>query len=219
MPLVPHRFLVRLGHPCAYIKKMPLGEDDQIVDLPEIARLKSFNEIDSLKEFADVRIAWNELGIGLQVIVKGKDQYPVGDVARPRQTDGITLWIDTREDRSSHRASRTCHQFHFLAAGGGAEKDEPIFTQTKINRALQDAPLSNPEEVPFRSDRIKGGYRIEAFLSGAVLNGFDPEQYPRLGIFYAVYDHELGEQTLGINSEFPFSEDPSLWSMLELVKS
>jgi hypothetical protein len=89
---------------------------------------------------------------------------------------------------------------------------------SKIHRALQDAPLAPASAVPFRSELIKGGYRIEAFLSAAALAGFDPEEHPRLGIFYAVRDSELGEQTLSVGHEFPFAEDPSLWEVLELVK-
>ena len=73
-------------------------------------------------------------------------------------------------------------------------------------------------DVPFHFERIKTGYRIEAFLSANVLAGFDPEQYPRLGVFYAVRDFELGEQTPGADSDFPFAEDPSLWASMDLVK-
>jgi hypothetical protein len=197
---------------------MPSEDDDQLIDLPESARLKPFSDIDQSPQFADVRMGWNEKGIGLQVEVKGKEQYPIGDPERLRQSDGITLWIDTRGDRTGHRATRTCHQFHFLVAGGGNEKEEPLFAQVKIHRALQDAPISSVEEVPFRVERFKKGYRIEAFLSSQVLNGFDPLENPRLGIFYAVRDFELGEQTPSVDTNFPFGEDPSLWANLELVK-
>ena len=90
--------------------------------------------------------------------------------------------------------------------------------QAKINRALQDAPLSPPTAIPFRCERIRGGYRIEAFLPAAVLNGYDSEQTPRLGVYYAVRDAELGEQVLSVGTDFPFGEDPSLWSVLELER-
>ena len=63
----------------------------------------------------------------------------------------------------------------------------------------------------------KSGYLLEAFLPAAVLNGYDPEEHRRLGVFYAVRDDELGEQLLSLAPEFPFWEDPSLWSVLELV--
>jgi hypothetical protein len=218
MALVPNRFLVRLLYACPYIKVMPRDDEESLIELPEAARLDPFADLDAAPNFADVRLGWNETGLGLSVEVKGKENPPIGDVARPRQSDGITLWIDTRGDRTGHRATRTCHQFHFLAAGGGSDKDEPTFVQTKIHRALQDAPLAASNDVPFRYERIKGGYRIEAFLSGNVLSGFDPEQYPRLGVFYSVRDFEKGEQTPGVDSDFPFPEDPSLWASLDLVK-
>ena len=104
-----------------------------------------------------------------------------------------------------------------MPTGGGPDGDEPVFSQTKIPRALQDAPLAAPAEVPFRCERIKNGYILEAFLPAGVLNGFDPEQNPRLGFFYVVRDAEPGEQFLSLNADFPYGEDPSLWSVLELV--
>ena len=174
--------------------------------------------IQALRNFADVRLAWNELGIGLQVEVRGKEQLPQGDESRPRGSDGVTLWIDTRDARASHRASRYCHQFHFLPAGGGADRDEPAWLQTKIHRALQDAPLASGTAAPFRCEQKRSGYRLEAFLPATVLNGFDPQQNPRLGFYYAVHDSQLGEQVLSVGADFPYSEDPSLWSVLELVR-
>jgi hypothetical protein len=217
-PLVPPRFLVRVAHPCKYVKAVPRSGRGDLLDLPAACRLDSFAALDGKADFADVRLAWNELGIALQTTVAGKDQPPQGDLDRPRHSDGVTLWLDTRADRTSHRASRYCHQFHFLPAAAGPDKDEPAFVQAKIHRALQDAPVAAASAVPFRCPRVKGGYRVEAFLPAAVLNGFDPEEHPRLGVYYAVRDAEKGEQTLGVGAEFPYAEDPSLWHVLELVR-
>lgn len=217
MPLVPHRFLFRVAYPCRMAEEMP-SEGDDLIDLPEACRIENWAEMDERRNFADVRLAWNERGLGLWVEVRGKDQQPVGDLSRPRHSDGVTLWIDTRDARTGHRASRYCHQFHFLPAGGGTERDEPAFVQTRIHRAQQDAPLAGPREVYFQCVRLNGGYRIEAFLPAGVLNGFDPEQNPRMGFFYAVRDNEKGEQTLSVGTDFPYAEDPSLWSVLELVR-
>lgn len=218
--LVPNRFLVRVCHPCVYVKGMPrdVEDDEPLLDLPDAAKVNNFVALDGGTNFADVRLAWNDFGLGFQVIVKGKEQAPAGDSDRPKASDGVTLWIDTRDARASHRASRYCHQFHFLPVGGGADKIEPAFVQTKINRALQDAPLCGPADVPFRTVKEKKGYRIEAFLPMAVLTGFDPEQHPRLGVYYHVRDQELGDQFLGVNNDFPFADDPSLWEPLEMVK-
>jgi hypothetical protein len=218
MTLIPHHFLFRLAYPCAYRAGMPRDEDDRLLELPESCRIDNFAGMGGRRNFADVRLAWNELGIGLQVEVRGKEQLPQGDAGRARGSDGVTLWLDTRDARASHRASRYCHQFHFLPTGGGPEGDEPAFVQTKINRALQDAPLSPASAVPFQCASKRNGYLLEAFLPVAALHGFDPEQNRRLGFYYAVRDQELGEQVLSVGPDFPYWEDPSLWSVLELVK-
>jgi Carbohydrate family 9 binding domain-like len=218
MSLVPSSFLFRLAYPCPYVKGMPREDEDALLDLPEACRIDNFAAMDGRRNFADVRLAWNELGLGLQVKVHGKDQDPQGDASRPRGSDGVTLWLDTRDARGGHRATRFCHQFHFLATGGGADHDEPVFVQTRINRALQDAPLVPTSGVPFQSERRKGGYVVRAFLPAAALNGFDPEQNARLGFYYAVRDSELGDQVLSVGAEFPYWEDPSLWSVLELMR-
>ena len=63
----------------------------------------------------------------VQVEVRGKEQPPQGHEARPRASDGVTLWVDTRDARTSHRATRYCHQFHLLPTGGGPDNDEPVF--------------------------------------------------------------------------------------------
>ena len=219
-PIVPNRFLVRVCHPCPFVKDAPrdTDEDEYLVELPESAKLDNFAGLDAQDNFADVRLAWNEFGLAVQIEVKGKSQAPVGDADKPSASDGLRLWIDTRDARASHRGSRYCHQFAFFPTGGGTEKEEPFLTQSKINRAMQDAPMANLADVPFRAHRVKGGYRLEVFLPAAALNGFDPQEHPRLGIYYAVRDQELGDQFLSVGWEFPFSDDPSLWAVLELVK-
>lgn len=216
--IVPATFLFRVAQPCPYIKKLPHERGDRLLDLPETCRLEFLGALDGKRPFADVRSAWNELGLAVQVEVRGKDQLPQGDAAQVRGSDGVTLWIDTRDSRASHRASRYCHQFHFLPIGGGANHDEPLATQAKIHRALQDAPLAPAESIPFRCQIRKSGYVLEAFLAAPLLHGFDPEQNTRLGFFYVVRDLELGEQMPGLGPEFPFWEDPSLWNVLELVR-
>ena len=218
MNLIPNRFLFRVAFPCRYVAEIP-RDGDVLLDLSEECRIDNFADMDERENFADVRLAWNDDGIAFQVDLRGKEQAPVGDAARPRHSDGVSLWIDTRDARTGHRASRHCHQFHFLPAGGGPDQEDPTFLQAKINRAAQDAPLAPAGAVPFQFLRRTGGWRLEAFLPAQVLNGFDPEQNPRLGFYYAIRDAELGEQTLTVGSDFPYAEDPSLWSVLELKRT
>jgi hypothetical protein len=217
MPLVPNRFLFRFTHPCLYIRDLPRKGED-LLDLPDETRISGFADLDDTKEFADVRMAWNEGGLGLQVDVRGKDKPPTGDAGRPRHSDGVTLWLDTRDARTSHRASQYCHQFHFLATGGGPDKDEPAFTQSKINRALRDAAFAPVSAVAFQCVIRGNGYRIEAFLPALAMYGWEPEQNPRLGFFYAIHDQELGTLTSAAGVDLPYQEDPTLWGTLELTR-
>lgn len=218
MPLIPHRFLVRTAHSCKYVKKIPLTGDERLIDLRESCRLENYAAMDGAVNFADVRVAWNAFGLGIQATVRGKDEAPRGDAAHPRSSDGLSVWVDTRDARTGHRASRTCHQFHVLPVGGGPDREEPAFVQARIHRALQDAPLAPDGAVPFRGGFVKGGWRVELFLPATALTGFDADEHPRLGFFYAVRDAELGEQTLSIGSDFPYADDPSLWDVLVLDK-
>ena len=83
MALIPARFLIRVCHPCKYVKKMPLKNRDALIDLPESCRIDNLAGIDGTKNFADVRIAWNEHGLGFQVQVRGKEQVLQCDAAKP----------------------------------------------------------------------------------------------------------------------------------------
>ena len=217
MQLVPNRFLFRVRYVCPFVADIP-DDDEDLFRLPESCRVDSLADMDGKADFADVRLAWNEAGLAVEVDVRGKDKELECDASKPRLSDGLSLWIDTRDSRTSHRASRFCHQFHFLPSGGGEDRDEPAVVQAKINRASQDAPLAEPGAIPFRVKRRASGYRLAAFLPAESLTGFDPEQNPRMGVFYVIRDAELGEQSLGAAGEMPYAEDPTLWQVLELTR-
>lgn len=217
MQLVPNRFLFRVCHPCRYVPDIP-DDDEDLFHLPESCRLDNFADMDARENFAEVRMAWNEAGLAIEAEVRGKEKLPAGDASKPRHCDGLTVWIDTRDARTSHRASRFCHEFHLLATGAGPDRDEPCVVQQKIHRASQDAPLADSGAIPIRCRRGRSGYRLTAFLPAEVLAGFDPEQNRRMGLYYLVRDAEMGSQTLGAGTDLPFADDPTLWSVLELVR-
>ncbi|GIW78199.1 MAG: hypothetical protein KatS3mg105_0006 [Gemmatales bacterium] len=214
--MLPAPFFFRIAYPCPYVARMPRDREEFLLDLPEFCRVHDLADRQTSKRFADLRLAWNEFGMGVRLEVRGKEELPKAVAGRPQSSDGLTLWLDTRDARTSHRASRYCHQFLFLPVGGGPDGDQPYFAQLKINRALQDAPICSPEAIHQRCHLFQTGYVLEAFLPADVLNGFDPELNRRLGFYYMVRDAELGEEYLSVGPEFPFADDPSLWSVLEL---
>lgn len=217
-PLLPARLLFRFALPCFYRQPLWTGAEPE---LDEKYRLASLAELEGKRVWADLRLAWSEQGLAFTLLVRGKRQAPWCRPSRLKDSDGVQLWIDTRDVHNVHRAGRFCHRFVFLPAGGGRQLDEPFAGWLPIAHAREDPPLLRRAASDFfaaRSKRLPDGYLLEGLIAAAALFGFDPSEHPRLGFNYAVLDHELGEQTLAAGSPLPYPEDPSLWATLELVR-
>lgn len=184
--------------------------------LPARYRFPDLGALDEGPGFADLRLAWNKQGLAIGVEVRGKHRPPVGDPNSPELSDGLQVWIDTRNTQSIHRAGRFCHHFCLLPRWGA--DSQPAGIQLPIARAREPTPLADSSDILVAAEITKSGYRLDGWLPARVLNGYDPEVQPRLGFYYAVRDAELGEQTLSVGSDFPYAFDPSLWSTIELTK-
>lgn len=213
--LLPVRLLFRFSVPCRYAHPLwtPSG-----AGLDETYRLVGFAALEDRPTPADVRAAWSEAGLAFTLRVQGKRQSPWCRQTRPEDSDGLQLFIDTRDVHNVHRAGRFCHHFVFLPGGGGRRFDQPVAQWLPIHRAREHPRAIRPGQLQVRSEQRIDGYRLEAFLPAEALTGFDPQEYPRLGFNYALTDRELGEQTLTTGSPMPYQEDPSLWATLELVR-
>ncbi|HUY33748.1 MAG TPA: hypothetical protein VMV69_13440 [Pirellulales bacterium] len=212
-PLLPASFLFRFSVPCRY--RSPLWTEEG-ADLDESFRLIHPAELDGRSTFAEFKIGWSERGLAFSTKVEGKRQALWCRETRPDESDGVRLWIDTRDTHNIHRAGRFCHQFIFMPAGAGRALDEPAAEQILINRARENAKPVRSGMLEVRRAKRADGYLLEGFIPAGALTGFDPVENPRLGFAYAVIDRELGEQIFSGASEFPYREDPSLWATLEL---
>ncbi|HVJ83460.1 MAG TPA: hypothetical protein VNC50_20510 [Planctomycetia bacterium] len=224
--VIPNRFLFRFAFAAGYRKPVktakPLGAD---------YRLAGFSGMDGLTDFAEVRLAWHEGGITIEWIIPDKSQTIYGEEDRPNACDGMTFWIDTRDSRSSHRATRYCHQFHFLAHDG-TDGGKPAVLQRPIHRALEDAPHTSLSHVDIQrwnvdadgepsltpQRRQPSAYCMQVTLPATAMHGYEPDANSKLGFCYRIRDKEMGDQILAAGMEFPFWEDPSLWSVLELER-
>lgn len=213
--LLPSSFLFRFSLPCRY--RHPLWTD-QGARLDESFRLIDLAAIDTQPSFAEMRVGWSESGIAFSALVRGKRQLPWCREGRPEDSDGVRLWIDTRDTHNIHRASRFCHQFMFMPSGSGRALDEPSADQLLINRAKENAKPVRPGVLGVRREKRPDGYFLEGYVPAVALTGFDPAENPRLGFTYAVIDRELGTQRFNCGSEFAYREDPSLWATLDLTR-
>lgn len=213
--LLPPRFLFRFSVPCR--RRESQGKTANAA-LDVSHRLPCFDELDGANPFAEVRAAWSTNGMAFSVIVKGKTAPLHFDEEQPELSDGFSIWIDTRDTHTIHRASRFCHQFLALPIGGGPKGDQPVRGMLPIHRARDNPKPVEPETLSVSSKTQKGGYTLSLFVPAAALTGFDPAEHPRLGFAYLVHDSELGRQTFNCPGEFPMAVDPSLWGTLELVE-
>jgi hypothetical protein len=214
-PLLPTRFLFRFATSCLYSAKL---DKTAPAELGVEHRLPSLAELDGERAFADVRAAWSEAGLAFSVRVEGKKHPSWCRESKLEDSDGVQLWIDTRDTRNIHRASRFCHRFIFLPQGATRNVSQPVADQLLVDRARENANPIRPGQLRVASSALKGGYVMSMFLPAAALTGFNPADHPQLGFTYSIFDRELGQQHFSVGPEFPFASDPSLWGTLELVR-
>lgn len=213
--LVPPRFLFRWSFSVRRLERRR-HHAGRLLGLSEDFRLTSLGELDNSACFADVRMAWSDEGIGLSVEVSGRSRPPKCLVEQPTTSDGLHVWLDTRNTQTVHRATKFCQQFSLLPMGGGSGGGEPIAIAVPLARAREEAALPEASLVELQSHVQNEGYWLDAWLPKEVLFGFEPSSHSSLGFHFAVRDSQLGEQTLAVTSEFPYASDPSLWQTMML---
>jgi hypothetical protein len=215
-PLIPPSFYFRPALSCPRVDGILRAGKGRLLDLPRSCLLPSFGQIDGRSPWAEVFLGWNPEGLAVAVEVSGKPGTLQHAPDRPEDSDGLQLWVDTRDTRDIHRASRYCHRFIASVVPSKGKGLDVVVRQAKIARATADAPMADLEPVRSSAGRTRTGYLLELFLPASVLLGFDPETNRRLGVCYRVTDPDRGDQHLSVAREFPVGEDPSLWATLEL---
>lgn len=220
-PLIPQAFWFRMAMRCPRIDALPLPESrGRLLNLPEECVLPAFGRLEGRNPWAEVRAAWNMKGLAVSVDLTGKTGPFQYDDSQPDASDSVQLWVDTRDTRDVHRATKYCHRFAArLRPGRGENALEVYASQENIARALAEPPRARLDAIrTFAEVKTKPrGWLLEIFLKAEALNGFDPETNRRLGFMLQVTDPVRGDQFLGVGREFPVAEDPSLWTTLELV--
>lgn len=213
--LVPPRFLFRWSFSVRRLEHR-LHHAGRLLGLSDDFQIPSLAELDNSASFADVRMAWSDEGIGLSIEVSGRSRPPKCLVEQPTTSDGLHVWLDTRNTQTVHRATKFCQQFSLLPAGGGPGGDKPIAIAVPMARARDEATLPEASLVELQSNVRNEGYWLDAWLPKEVLFGFEPSSHSNLGFHFVVRDSQFGEQTLAVTSEFPYASDPSLWQTMML---
>ena len=216
-PLLPQAFWFRVAVLCPKVDDIPRAKG-RLLDLPEACLLPDLGALEGRPSWARVRVGHNASGLGVAFEVSDKAGPISPEPERASGVDGVQVWIDTRDTRNVHRATRFCHRFAASLVPGSGRSLVAEVAQKPIARAVADAPIAKAGSVQARAERTLAGWRLELFFPAEVLNGFDPETSRRLGFYYQVTDPDRGDQFLGVGREFPIGEDPSLWATLTLVE-
>ena len=206
-------FLYRFRFPCRY------AAVDTVLD--DTYRLPKVNEL----ETSDVQsnlpyeffIGWNETGLLFSLMVSGKKQSLWCRNTQPEESDGIQICLDTRDIKDIHRASRFCHRLSFMPIGSGREQSNPMVVWLPIHRAKEHPNSIDLAQIKMQSDVSAKGYRLNVFLPGKILTGFDPGEYPNLGFHFVVRDREYGNSYFLAAPPLPHDQDPSLWGTLSMT--
>ena len=220
-PLIPQPFWFRPAFRASRLDRIPQDNaKGRLLDLPESSLLPSLGKLDGSASWSKIFVAWNPRGLGISVEVIDKPGRIHREFEGGTSQDGFVVWIDTRDTRNIHRASRFCHKIKaWIVLKSDTSGLEVNVAPQKIARAQADAPLPDEESYPARAALIQRGWRLEVFIPSETLQGFDPENNRRLGFNIQVTDPDRGDEFLtGLGKEFPQGEDPSLWPTLELTE-
>lgn len=215
MSLLPAAFQFRYAIPVQRVDKIP-RDKAPLIKLPVDTEIPFPSAMDSATSFARLFAGWNPSGLALSVTVEGKQDWPDCSPDAMHRSDGVQLWIDTRDTQNIHRASRYCHHFCLLPVGEGDDGMQPCFGQFPISRASEDAPEIDPDSILLESVADETSYTVSVWFPSESLTGFDPEGYPHLGFYLAIQDRDHGKQVLTVGDDFPYQNDPSMWVSLTL---
>lgn len=214
--VVPTPFLFRYSIPVSKVKAAPKKSGKKLLGLTAAHKLPNLREVEAIEPPFSIKAGWNEKGLGVSITVKGKKHPATGKKTETTEADGFQIWVDTRDTKNIHRASRFCHHFCVLPFADGKPGDKPYAEQRQIARAREESKLAKPKSIVAKSAATRTGYELEVWLPAEVLVGFDPDANPKLGFYFLLRDSELGDWPMTVGKEFPFSQDPSLWVTLDL---
>lgn len=209
-PLLPPSYMFKVSLPLYYrATEWKPGSEFQLEPRYEVPTFESLDQPE--EAFCSTRIAWSEEGLWLQFSVQGKKLKPLCRLTDLEQSDGVELFVDTRNTKNVHRATRFCHRFLFLPKGGGTEEKDPYGSMLKI-RLARGEPSSIGQFQPHVYSKIRrNGYDMSIHLSRKDLEGWAPTEQPEMGLYFVVRDQELGLCPMIYDLNLPVYEDPSLW--------
>ncbi len=146
--------------------------------------------------FATLHVGWNEEGLTFHI-----------DSAS--ELTSVELFLDTRDLKTKGQISRFCH--HFLFPLEGTARELTRFRGEDHHR------LADPEDLKFKIEKGWRGVDLTIPLPAALLHGFDPHAFPRIGFAYRIRTPDNQAQHFPLSSQdVSLEQHPAAWSTLHL---
>lgn len=165
------------------------------------------------KQFVKVFGSWEEEGLYFTFEI----QTPSVDVSYPdyQKGDSIELFLDTRDRKDQNFVHRFVHHFVFFPF---PNRDHYAKEVTRF-RSDDMHPLCDPTLIDLTSQIKKEGYHLSVFLPAAILYGYDPMRFEKIGFNYRINTSMGMQQYFALtNDEYRLEQSPSLWASMVFEK-
>ncbi len=216
--LIPASYLFRLSLPL-YYRETIWKKGITLEPRYEIPQFQTLDQDQARENPLSTCIAWSEEGLTFQFTVSGKKQKPHCRITDLEQSDSIEIFVDTRNTKTVHRATRFCHRFLFLPSGGGVNGKEPYGSMLKIRLARGEPTAIGQFQPQVVCQNKRNGYQLSCHLPKKFLEGWQPQEQPEIGFYFLLRDQELGVVSMTYDAALPVNEDPSLWPTAFLAKN
>ncbi len=194
--------------------------------LDEEYRLPDLPGLDHSASGLDVRAAWSDEGLAFAFQLKRagttasrSSRSASKEASRSASKEGplVRLFIDTRDVRNVHRSGRYCHRFDFHMRDGTSGRLIPIASWRPVPNAKAMPNAVPADALAAIAKPLPDGWILDAFVSRSALTGYDPLEFPRIGLQYVVHDPIAGTRVFATGEPLPYDSDPSLWAAVELL--
>lgn len=214
---LPKRAFFTFEFPIYYLPRLPCI-DGELNEWTAKHLAPPLVRIEGTEPVADVYWGWHEDAFCAAFDVPNRAGRPRCDARHWWKGDGVRLCFDTRDARDVKRATRFCHFFYFLPLGGGPGGQAPVVGTHRMNHAKEPPPPVDLSLVKIAARVDRTGYSLEVAIPARCLQGWDPAEHSRIGIYYKVKDLQLGAQHLSVDDELGWNADPSTWATGVLVR-
>jgi hypothetical protein len=203
-------FLFQLHIDCPRIKNPPAAEHLAKLKSNQLSPLPDPEDLTAEDTFASLSCGWSPEGLFFEALV----QQGIKKVMLPfEKGDSLEIFLDTRHLQNALSIHRFCHHFYFLPEAFEGQQAAEV---TKF-RNEERHPLCNPKDLKVETQKKPHYYSMKIFIPAESLHGFDPEQFPKLGLAYRLNRAGGHPQSLS-PKDAPINHSPALWSTLKLQK-